>query len=184
MSKQVILAIVGLATFFAQAAADPPQLPGFGPLCDPGPEWQAVRDERSAGTRPLIHGDFFVFARKSTAERFIIAIHPPAPADNRNLIYYSDSAFEMPTEGFPPDHSSATTTALRNRVVELRVKSSQPVKALEYTFVSESPQVRNWMANGYVMRLNDRTVFVQHSSDSPITDAFAREMAIQLAEKN
>jgi hypothetical protein len=34
------------------------------------------------------------------------------------------------------------------------------------------------------MRLKDRTVFVQHSSDRPITDEFARQMATQLAEKN
>jgi hypothetical protein len=185
MSKRVpFLTLVGLVAFSAQAVADPPQLSGFGPLCDPGREWQAVEDDRPTTARHLAYGDYVVFAKKSTAELLIIAVHPSAPTDNRDLVYYSDSAFEMPADGYPSSAVGATTTALRNHVVKLSSKSSQPAKALEYTFVREAPQRRTRMANGYVMRLKDRTVFVQHSSETPITDEFAREMATQLVEKN
>jgi hypothetical protein len=185
MSKQVTFQVIfGLAALSARAAAEPPLLSAFGQLCDPGPEWQAVQDDRPAATRPLRRADYFVFAKKSTAERLIIAVYPSAPTDNRDLIYYSDSALEMPADGYPSNTFGATTTSFRNRVVDLRAKSSPPVQALEYTFVRETPQQRNRMANGYVMRLNNRTVFVQHSSDTPITGEFAREMATQLVEKS
>lgn len=180
----LLLVAVPLAVGQHASAHD---LPSFGQLPTPGPNWKLHKDGRRGGTSQW---SWVVLRDSDSGDLLSFAAHVLEPGERPEVIYSSDTAHEL----FPGGYCSLATDTkeqftvwpLRNTVVKLHLVLVDQGKnlsreALEYTTVQEAEKVGgNRLAHGYVLIFNGISVFVQHTSKRPITFELAHDMAVEL----
>jgi hypothetical protein len=170
-SLVAFLLVVGALTT-ASARPQEFELEYFGVFESPAGEWK-VLEERRTGPNPKF--SFTILQNTTTGDHLSFAVYNQPGSELQTL---ADSAHEIFPDGRLASDEKFTIWSLRCSIIDRRAQH-----VLEYSFVAKHKNSeKDRLAHGYVMT-GDRTVFVQHTSQRPITPELAQEISVKVLRR-